>query len=119
MLVMTYWNGASVPKPGSLAKMCVTGLPKDTFWATAVMSDMSASAGVAVTWMLCGVVDDCAATEWFMKSKFLQARYAALLPLRTSRASGVTVAEVPDMDALLLLKARWLIVVYVVPVVFI
>ena len=29
-----------------------------------------------------------------------------------------TVAELPDNDTLLLLKAKWLIVVYVVPVVF-
>ena len=168
MLVRKYCTGASVPAPGSLARTLVIGLPKETFWATAVMSDMSASAGVAwttscpvevptatvalskvsrlpgsavamppwklivacfpvlnadncvvnappstwamvgaaVIWMDWGVVEDWAATVWFMNSRFLQARYAALPPARTSRESGVTVAELPVSDTLAFANAR-------------
>ena len=74
--------------------------------------------GVAVIWMEFGETPDCAVTVWFMNSRFLQARYAALPPARTSKASGVTVAELPDMETLALLKARWEIVEYVEPLVF-
>ena len=53
---MIYWNAASAPAPGSPANICVIARPNDTLSVTAVISDISASAGVDLTSIRVGLL---------------------------------------------------------------